>query len=542
LKDRKFDAKDDFWAIEMLVPKVQKPRNLPRPIRRDPDVSAVEIISDAPERPTGESKLTLSTDLMKSSVNVPEVPQKPVLEYIPVSPLIGKVKIYKWKNSYNYYEDFKKDAIRYKNASALPCNHAAFFSYVPQYVQLNEAQLSWYLYFRDCVRNGSYPKCDYSYILLLIYEIINLGELADVREGQKLLCDIHKNYRKAYPKLDRILGEWVCDYSILHRLPPPTNAHPALSDASSLKEFYAYFEGVGAADSYAKLLIRSCSAYDYKKSKFAVGDALPIYDKHIVGALASVLIPAKDGRKLITGSKLENNFITRDAYSGALCAADTKRRMEIEFCSFSSSHELRFIIADIVKYSENKIRAHIGVKSRLSVFGLTKEITSALDAYFARELPIIRHTHAEKERPVEEYDKLYEPPKTELSLKNAELIEKSSWETTAMLEEAFEEESPSEPEPKAHHVAESLPVISAENTDEVSHLKEILKEKYEFIEAAIGENFTLQKEIAKKLSMMSDALADTINDAAADVLGDIILEDCGDGYTIIEDYREIFEK
>jgi len=539
VQDRKFDAKDDFWAIEKLIPKTRKTNVAP--IRKSPDVSAVEIISDAPESQRGESKLTvLSAAKQPSEINT--VPPSPDLEYIPVSPLIGKVKIYKWKNSYNYYEDFKKDAIRYRNAVSHPSPHVPYFSYVPQYVQLNREQLDWYLYFRDSVRQGSFPECDYSYILLLIYEIINLGELADVREGQKLLCDIHKNYRKAYPKLDRILGEWVCDYSILHRLPPPTNAHPALADASSLKEFYAYFEGVGATESYAKLLIRSCSAYDYKKSKFAVGDALPIYDKHVVGALASVLIPAKDGRKLITGSKLENNFITRDAYSGALCASDVKRRMEIEFCSFSSSHELRFIIADIVKYSENKIRAHIGVKSRLSVFGLTKEITTALDAYFARELPVIRRSRAEAERPAEEYDKLYEPPKTELSLKNAELIEESSWSTTAMLEEAFEAEAPRKPEPKLPQVTESLPVFSVENTDEASQLKEILKEKYEFIEAAIDENFALQKKIAKKLSMMSDALADTINDAAADVLGDIILEDCGDGYTIIEDYREIFEK
>ena len=130
--------------------------------------------------------------------------------------------------------------------------------------------------------------------------------------------------------------------------------------------------------------------------------------------------------------------------------------------------------------------------------------------------------------------------KTELSLKNAELIEESSWATTAMLEDAFDTaESFEEPAPPVVNE----PEFSQENDGDIAiQLKNSLGEKYEFIEAALDEKFTLQKEIAKKLSMMSDALADTINDAAADVLGDIILEDCGDGYTIIEDYREIFEK
>ena len=58
---------------------------------------------------------------------------------------------------------------------------------------------------------------------------------------------------------------------------------------------------------------------------------------------------------------------------------------------------------------------------------------------------------------------------------------------------------------------------------------------------ALKEDFKKQRETASNLSLMTDALADEINDLAADILGDIILEDTGDGYTILEDYRELFE-
>ena len=40
---------------------------------------------------------------------------------------------------------------------------------------------------------------------------------------------------------------------------------------------------------------------------------------------------------------------------------------------------------------------------------------------------------------------------------------------------------------------------------------------------------------------MPDALADAINEIAADALGDVLLEDTGDGYRVIEDYLDWME-
>ena len=90
LQDRKFDPKDDFWAIEKLIPKVNKTRPTPI-VRRESDVSAVEIISDAPEKPQGESKLTMLSTAkpVRTEESAPAVPD---LEYIPISPLISFIK------------------------------------------------------------------------------------------------------------------------------------------------------------------------------------------------------------------------------------------------------------------------------------------------------------------------------------------------------------------------------------------------------------------------------------------------------------------
>lgn len=523
---------DSFWAIDKLLPKKEKPRV----VRPAPDTSAVEITIGSTAQSNSvkltEKPSTAPIPTVKSAEPIPE------LVYSPVSPLINSVKIYRWKNNYNYYEDFRKDAQRLYKSTAPECKRVPYFSYVPQYVQLSREQLCWYLFWRDRARHGEFLPTDYSYIILLIFEIINLGEDADTAQGQQMLCELQKHYRNEYPRLDRYLSEWICDYSLIHRLPPPKDfCESGFADSSSLREFYVHFEGENAQSSYANLLIQFCSNYDYRKSKFAVGENLALYEKHIPAALAIAICREPDSKQVFSGISLESNSLTRDAYMGALCAAEMKRRIELEFCSFSRSHELRFLVADIIKYSENKIRAHLGIKSRLSVFGLPKSITSVIDAYFNTELPTIKVSKNAEPVAKQEYDKLYDLPKTELSLENADRIEETSWNTTQLLVEAFggEEEIIRDEAPAQSEAPTAL------SDDPVDELKKQLGEKYEFIIAAVNSDFATQRELAKKLSTFPDALADSINDVATDILGDIILEEDDSGYTIIEDYTEMFE-
>lgn len=543
--EKKGDAfdMDDFWAIEKLVPKKEKPVVL----RRSSDISAIEITSDLTNNPGGgkaEDALTVKYVPRRRE------PAAPDDEYEPSSPLIGSVKIYRWKNSYNYYEEFRRDALRLCKRSGRPSAHVAFFSYVPQYVQLSDAQLEYYLYFRECVRAGACPReTDYSYVLLLIYEIINLGGDADVKEGQELLCRIWEGYRDVYPRLDRYLADWICDYSLIHHLPPPVGiCDRGLADNSTLKEFYVYYgKGEGISLGYAHALMRFCSGYDYKKSKFAAGENLALYDEHLAGALARVIETCSDGGQLLSAAALTENRITRDAYSGALCASEMKRRLEISFCSFSRSHELRFLVADVLKYAENRLRGYLGVKSKLSVFGIPKPLADAVDAYFNEKLPQRRREKETSADTIEKepYAKLYDAPSSPLSEENAAKIEERSWGTTKILVEAFdmEEESGTSTSPAKEVL--TAPVLDSLPEEEVSD-KERLYALFDadmlaFVRAALVGDVLAEERIAGKQGKLKDAFADEINGIAADVIGDVILEDIGVGYAVIEDYRELFE-
>ena len=108
---------------------------------------------------------------------------------------------------------------------------------------------------------------------------------------------------------------------------------------------------------------------------------------------------------------------------------------------------------------------------------------------------------------------------------------------TKILVEAFDEEGEEMKQSETKKVPEPIPAPEPQGDND---LQSALGEKYEFLLAALDGDKDRQKQVAKRLSAMPDAIADEINEAAAELLGDIILEEGDDGdYRVIEDYREV---
>ena len=456
---------------------------------------------------------------------------KPDDEYAPECALIHRVKIYRWKNTYQYYEDFVRTAEKLQAVRGVPCQSVKFFSYVPQYSQMTRAQFGWYLWFRECVRRGEYPETDYSYILLYAYEIINLSEQLNPLDGQGLLLGLWLHYREAYRQLDSYFPDWICDYSLIHHLPPPqldAKARAVLMERCGLKEFYV---GGDSEEGYLQALMTFCCNYDYKKSKFCTEEHQDLFERSMKEVLRVTVRKLSEDGKLFSASGMEDSRLTRDAYSGALCSYRMKRKLEVSYCSFSRSHELRFLITDILKYTENKIRGYMGVRSRLSIYALPTSVRELIDCCMETLLP--KKVSAEQRREQKEeaaYAAFYDVPKTQLSLSHAAEIELDSWGTTQKLVDAFEADQLSVSEP---------PVPSSHVVSEPSENKEDapLRPYRAFLEAILAGELAEQRAAANALGKLTDAVAEEINEIAADLMGDVLLEDTDEGYRVIEDYQ-----
>ena len=581
--NKRKDELDAFWDIDGLLPakraavqrksgatdavEVQFERAKPQP-----ENAQAKLTKTAPQKrpPVGanhDSPARASTrPVGADSISAPTPAPEKVYEM--QSGLVHRVSIYPWKSGYTYYEKFCRDGEYLRRIKGKEAPHVGFFSYMPQYGQMTKAQLAYYLWWREnIIQHGTYLPADYSYILLNIYELINLPDDNPIKV-RDALCRLWVAYKKDTPRLDRYFAEWICDYCLLHGLPAPVEQLAPIWDdvlaVATLKEFYLD-AGDGRTASYVRALLAYCCQYDYRKSKFAAGESKEMYDSIIPGVLTHLLELDGEGAKLLRGKGgMQDTIISRDSYVAALCSHRIKKRIEVQYCSVSRSHELRMAVTDMVKYTENRIRAHMGVKSRLGVGTLGDAVKREMDAYLDAVVPRIKNPEREQ---VEQYERLYDLPKTELNLARSAEIEQASWETTKRLVEAFEDTADDVPaapmatpvganhdspapmttpvganhdSPAAFDTSQSsmndAPMQSTVVPDDA--LAAALADYLPFIHAAADGNASVQMAFCRSMGKMIDAVADEINGIAADVFGDVILEEGDGGYAVIEDYKE----
>lgn len=524
---------DRFWDISRLVP--PKPKNTHTPIKaagHTEPISVTVLSEDETPPEDNQNRLTQTTPIGDRQKNQSSSSHSLIYaQYNDFSPLISHVKILNWKNTYNYYEFFCRQAAALYDKKGTECQEVHFFSYVAQYSQLNRDQMAWYLWWRQCVRNGIYLKTDVSYIYLLIFEIINLGNRIDTKVALEILVSLWVNYKDTYPQLVRALGDWICDYSLVHKEPlsfPDNRVDHELVSSVSLGEVFfthEYFD----SKRFSRLLLSFCNSYNYRKSKFYTAETQSLYDEHLPGVLEH-LVSQIDIPKVL--SQLPQKHTSRVAFTGALCSYKTRKHIEIDYISLCESGEIKSAVGNALKYAENRLRAYIGIRSRLGTT-LDEKTKAKIDDYFLEKLSVSQGNSAQ----IPEYEKLYEAKDADFSLEHALNIERQSWEVTEKLVEAFEEENSEpicqEPEP--------LQIESINEESDVATFWSKIRSYSGFFQCVLQNDATGQREFIRINRLMPEAVVDEINDCAVEIFGDILIEETDDGYGVIEDYKSIFE-
>lgn len=513
--------RDSFWKIDKLVPKKQGGLSTFSTGQKLVDYT---VSSDDAAEDDGRFKLTLQ--------NGGDTGKKEDFVYTPTG-LIKHVTVRHIPDKFDFHANFVKAAQLYFNFNGAPCDFVPFYSYMPQYTQLNEAQKGYYFYWRGMVRSGQYIKTDYSYFYLYVYEIINLPNLIPAEKGIEMLADLWCAYRKSLPNIDANMALWIQDYCLCYNVACPADKLRdfifSVIGNASFKEFYLSDaetlgeEGTGSVVAYL-------SDYDWRCGKYAGGDNKEVYSRHLLGAMSLLVSRLLDGGRILGGS--ETAKMERRAFRGALTTSAVKYLIMCEYRPIAAETDLRGIITSAVKYTENKLRALMGVKSRLAVRELQPEYSALIDGYFAELFDKVNRERVRASRP--EYERLYESDSVGISSADADEIERASWSTTARLVEDIDEYDEADTEAEA---------VTAEPPNNVNEAEcfGLDKDRIEFIRAALNENYAEMRVICDRIGELADSVADGINEAFSDGFGDVILENMPDGYVIIEDYKEDIE-
>ena len=502
------NEKDDFWNLEKLVPKRKAPMpnfsSLPTPVEHKVSV---------PEKTeTGRGKIDFGA--YRAEFGVEERSYEPKS-----SSLIKRVTISSYPDKYDFYGNFRKAALIYFDYRTEACDFVPFYSYMPQYSQLTPEQRAYYFYWRAEWKKGRILRSDYSYIYLFAYEVLNLPDKIAPEVGVTLLARLWRDYRQSLPRIDAYMSLWIEDFCLVYGLEYPMHVvRDFVFDAvsgSEIKELYLS-ELTEAGELGIDAVLLYLSDYDYRRGLSLAGNSRALYERYMRSSMRIFLeaTGALDGARTRRGGTLK-----RDAFLHSLCTHAVKCRISVEYIRLAEDAELRRLITGAVRFTENKLRSLLGIKSRLAVRDFSEEHKAIISSFFDRLIERERRERAKREAP--EYEKLYDAPSTELSFRGADEIERLSWGNTARLVENTEDEvlplvaEIKEPEPPAFDRAEGADAYGLSSED-ISLISAMLS----------GEGD------------IDDASAERINEAFADGFGDVILTYGENGFEIIEDYRE----
>ncbi|MBO6052385.1 MAG: TerB N-terminal domain-containing protein [Clostridia bacterium] len=500
-----------------------------------------------------------------------------VKTYRPEGSLIREITVRTWEADTEFYNRFLTDALRSRNTKFtgdLSARHTPvpYFSYVPQYAHMSLAQVNYYQYVRESVDHGLFPLCDFPYVLLYIYEILNLPDVIPPEEGARRLATVWIGYRASYPRLDGYLCEWLPDYCMIHGIALPDELAPILPEIVPKAQFKEFFLNRTSGGMLTRTVIETSSDYDYRTSRY-YAENRDAYEQHIPAAVSAALgAEALEHRGIFTLERVYK--MTRDSFCGAIVASSVKRRLDIEFVSFTRRADTRPLVTSLVKHSENRLRAVLGIKAKLGEGSLGEEDCRAIDAYFAPLLPTkeMRRQQREDAYMPADYLKNYEAEDTGFDPGAAAVLEAQSWANAARLtgedygtQTANPDEAGEAPRIEGEMTTDgeisaapaSLEEIPAtedtreDTTEEITETEEAGESSAESedpdeallkdgLAAAMRGGF---RAFCRERGLYEGELADRINARFLDLVGDVALEVSPDGgFLFIEDYREDAEE
>lgn len=575
--EKKSFGGDDFWNLDEYAKK-RAPYSPAKQFSKSA-TSAVEISgsdkSNVSSPNVSDSRLSASNTDGTITRFIP--PHKDsvfakkyvIFEYEPQNPLIKSVKICADRPDEKLFPEsnlFIRERRALLNRKAVESPHVTYYSYSPRYSQMSRAQLSYYLWWRENTRNGVFLEADESYLILYAYELAATGEGEDKQASLDMLCNLLLNYTEKDINVvfRMMIRDIICDFCLIHGLKAPSEKLAEigrlLTANAFLPEFFIDLSD-GNRSRAMELGLSALSMYDYKKSKFFTPETSELFKKAMNGALSAMMCDEGAFNAITSFTNGVYGCVTSERRPFARMINIVNRSIRFEITYFQISN-IQSAITDAMRYSENKLREHLGIKNKLHIMAINPSIKSAIDSFFDDNyppMPIVdkrrRAARIAEEEP-HEYDKLYDVPKTEISPEHALEIERESWSTTKILTEAFAEESEAE-EISTFNAPELIiePISKPEQENSMQEIKEPLsftedrKEEgligkirsnvggiADFIDLCRTPSPIEQRRFASSRSLTVDEIADRINESAVDIFGDIILEDVGGAYGILEDY------
>lgn len=268
----------------------------------------------------------------------------------------------------------------------------SFSSYWPTYAAMKPEQERWYFYWRTEFRRGEKVETDLSYLFIYVYELINGVGWDDPQDGLNTMIRVWESYRARFRRLDGYMADWVREFALVNSLDLPESS--ALEQtAGQLKGELLDLElsrrfGETPAELTWELIAR-LSDYDVTTSRFYKDTGkkvLPRVLPHVVRAIDEHLITTRGIR--LTGLFREADIRITERYLFRSAVYDPEkygRTFLVRAPKLSLHAQLRDFMTQVMRQTENELRARFKFGGRLRGIKLDPEISETIAAAVERE-------------------------------------------------------------------------------------------------------------------------------------------------------------
>lgn len=268
----------------------------------------------------------------------------------------------------------------------LPVPFVEYYHPRPTLSSMSSQQLSWYIYWRDRVRQGDHLDTGLDYITLYGAELINQVDVPDALAAYRRLHDLWLAYRERFPSLDHSLLHWLVDLLLERQLPldplEPYREALALGVPVPVVDQLIQPYTTGSWELFPASLLNCLSNYQLQRSRFLQSG----YAEVLEHATGIALAAADDYYREVFGQgiwqfyrprrrRLQKRRLFQNApYKG-------KSRL-VSFGSvfpYSEQAALRALLTAVIKHTENTLRQRFGHRGKLRTHQLPEEMIARID-------------------------------------------------------------------------------------------------------------------------------------------------------------------
>lgn len=477
-----------------------------------------------------------------------------------------------------YATDFVMDSYARSNTPGRYCRFEPLFVYWTTFNSMNQKQENWYLYWRSEFLRANFLETDLSYIILFTYELLNYSFNQNAAFNASILVKLFNVYRDTVTGVQRYLPQWISDFLLELGEEELAKEWGAYSKNYDYQKSRLHEQMIVHKDELDKISYSTWKPYvvGYRATEFFYANKTKIYKMFKSSIMVYEKLLRENGKSIFDEWFQEKKSVTqRELFRSAVVERPVTQITETKVV-ITEKEKIAIDLSVLFRLSENAVRDIMGEKRKIKVDesllpeGMKEKLDEFIDSKSKASSKKTRFVKVREgsnsaggslipQRPNkdDEFDAI-KTPAFSLNMDEvnkeraaneefAKIYRENYKDETEVVEENNENSDEQENETNGdgndtvHFLDE---IFASSNEDYVSFIENLDEKEKDilFIFDDLEKPMNEVNQAAKSLGGSANVIISEINEKSIEHLGDMLIEEDGENYVIVDEYKQVLNE